>query len=158
MNSESAIEVRLRDVEPEDLPWFFEQQADPEAVRMAQVAPRDREAFHAHWSRILADPSLIVMTIMYGDLVAGYVACWPDGEDHMVGYWIAREVWGRGVATRALSAFLALMPLRPLTAYVAEENVASRRVLEKCGFTEHRDGSRQSADGVVERVMVLADA
>ena len=46
----------------------------------------------------------------------------------------ARPIWGRGLATGALKAFLTVDPSRPLHARVAFDNVASCRVLEKCGF------------------------
>jgi RimJ/RimL family protein N-acetyltransferase len=49
-----------------------------------------------------------------------------------VGYWIGREYWGKGVATEALSQFLAHAEVRrPLHAAVAKHNVGSIRVLEK---------------------------
>lgn len=151
-------EVSLREVEPGDLPRFFEHQSDPEAVSMAKAPVRGRESFMAHWSGILADPLVTVKTVLYGDVVAGYVASWGDGEERLVGYWMGRETWGRGVATRALEVFLAVVPRRPLMAYVAVDNVASRRVLEKCGFVERAGGPRMAADGVIEHVMILADA
>jgi RimJ/RimL family protein N-acetyltransferase len=52
-----------------------------------------------------------------------------------VGYWIAAEHWGRGIATRALSLLLELVATRPLHARVARDNVASIRVLERNGFS-----------------------
>ena len=52
-----------------------------------------------------------------------------------VGYWIGKEYWGKGVATRALWEFLGHVKARPLYAHVAKHNIASARVLEKCGFT-----------------------
>ena len=51
-----------------------------------------------------------------------------------VGYWIGKEYWGRGIATRALSESLDYLQTRPLYARVARHNVASIRVLHKCGF------------------------
>jgi RimJ/RimL family protein N-acetyltransferase len=48
-----------------------------------------------------------------------------------VTYWIGRSYWGKGIATDALTAFLAVDRSRPLQARVASDNVASRRVLEK---------------------------
>jgi RimJ/RimL family protein N-acetyltransferase len=42
---------------------------------------------------------------------------------------------GRGIASQALSAFLFLEQRRPVYAGVAPQNVASMRVLQKCGFT-----------------------
>lgn len=58
------------------------------------------------------------------------------------GYWLGRVYWGRGIATEAARMLadraLASGRLRRLEACVFAENVASARVLEKCGFT--RDG------------------
>ena len=51
-----------------------------------------------------------------------------------VSYWIGREYWGQGVATRALTALLALVTVRPLYGRAAKDNFASLRVMEKCGF------------------------
>jgi len=53
------INMILRDVIADDLPIFFEHQLDPEATEMAAFPPRTREAFMAHWARLLADPTLI---------------------------------------------------------------------------------------------------
>jgi RimJ/RimL family protein N-acetyltransferase len=51
-----------------------------------------------------------------------------------VGYWVGREYWGKGIATKALKKFLEYEKRRPLYGYVAIHNKGSRRVLEKCGF------------------------
>src|SRR4029453_19193159 len=50
-------------------------------------------------------------------------------------YWIGREFWGRGIATQALAVLLSAVKTRPLYARAAKDNIASLRVLEKCGFT-----------------------
>ena len=126
--------VLLRDVEKDDLPVFFEHQLDPEATRMAGFPARDREAFLAHWNRILGDESVVKKTVLFHGEVAGNVVSFVQSGDREVGYWIGREYWGRGVATRALSGFLALEARRPLYAHVAKHNAASIRVLENCGF------------------------
>jgi RimJ/RimL family protein N-acetyltransferase len=56
-----------------------------------------------------------------------------------VGYWLGREFWGKGIATRALVEFLKVVAERPLYARVAKHNIASFRVLEKCGFKLQRE-------------------
>jgi RimJ/RimL family protein N-acetyltransferase len=127
-------DVRLRDVIEDDLPTFFEDQRDPEAARMAAFAARDREAFFAHWRRILADDAAVARTVVLDGAVAGNVVCWEADGERLVGYWIGRAFWGRGVATAALAQFLDHLPSRPLRARVAKHNVGSIRVLEKCGF------------------------
>ena len=48
---------------------------------------------------------------------------------------LIRALWGRGIASEALAEFLHLEQSRPLYAGVAPHNIASIRVLQKCGFT-----------------------
>jgi RimJ/RimL family protein N-acetyltransferase len=147
--------VRLRDVEPNDLPVFYEQQLDPDATRMAAFPARDRASFDAHWERnILGNPDAIAQTILVDDEVAGNIGSWSQESIRLVGYWIGKEYWGRGVATRALTAFLHHVTERPLHAHVVEHNVGSIRVLEKCGFTVERK-IEAAGDGVVELELVL---
>ncbi len=144
----------LRQVADADLPAFFEQQRDPEATRMAGFPARDRATFDAHWRRILADPEVTTRTVEIDGRVAGNVASFDAGGERLVGYWIDRGHWGRGVATSALAAFLDIERARPLRAHVADDNTGSIRVLEKCGFVAV-DSHRSPDDGVVEIVMEL---
>jgi RimJ/RimL family protein N-acetyltransferase len=148
-----AAEVSLRAVEGDDLPIFFEDQADPEASRMANFVPRDREAFMAHWEKVLRDETVVVRTIEFQGRVAGNVVSWEHDGERDIGYWVGREHWGKGVATSALSAFLHELETRPLRAHVAHHNVGSIRVLEKCGFT--RRGGTILDDGTEESLFEL---
>ena len=78
--------VRLRPVEPGDLPRMFELQLDPESNRMAVTIPRTREAFDALWEKSLADPAATARAILLDGAFAGYVSRFPaDGSPH-VGY------------------------------------------------------------------------
>ena len=124
----------LRDVLESDLPVFFEHQSDPEATAMADFPARDREAFDAHWERVLADPALVKKTIVFEGRVAGNIGSWVQDGRRLVGYWVGKEFWGKGLATRALAELIDELDTRPLYAYVAKTNAASIRVLEKCGF------------------------
>ncbi len=129
--------IELRDVKKSDLPVFFEQQRDPAANQMAAFTsrdPEDVEAFEAHWSRMHDDDTIVVRTILFDGEVAGHVASFELHGKPQVTYWIGKDYWGRGVATAALSEFLNEFTARPLYASAAVDNVASIRVLEKCGF------------------------
>ncbi|MEK6751692.1 MAG: GNAT family N-acetyltransferase [Chloroflexota bacterium] len=44
------------------------------------------------------------------------------------------EFWGLGIASESLRQFLGREMRRPLFAHVAKYNVASQKVLKKCGF------------------------
>ena len=127
--------VLLRDVEESDLPLFFEHQLDTEATRMAGFPSRDRESFVAHWNRILEDDSVVKRTILFDDEVAGNIVSFVNSGEREVGYWIGREFWSRGVASQALAGFLRLEARRPLHATVVRHNLASIKVLKKCGFS-----------------------
>ena len=128
------ITILLRDVIESDLPIFFEQQLDPVANDMAGFPARDRDAFMAHWAKNLPNANNIHKTVLYGDQVAGNIVSWEHDGERYVGYWLGREFWGKGIATQALTAFLEIVTARPLYAHVVKHNVASIRVLEKCGF------------------------
>ena len=149
--------VRLRDVEPADLPVFYEHQLDADATAMAAFASRDRAAFDAHWAtNVLGNAAAVTQTVLVDGQVADYIGSWSQDVVRLVGYWIGKEHWGKGVATTALAAFLQLVTERPLHAHVAEHNVGSIRVLEKCGFSlEREERVEEAGQDVAELVFVL---
>jgi RimJ/RimL family protein N-acetyltransferase len=152
--------VLLRDVIASDLPIFFEQQLDPVANQMAAFPARDREAFIAHWTKILADETNVLRTILYDKQAAGNIVSWEHSGEREVGYWLGREYWGKGIATRALLLFLEQVTARPLYAHVAKHNLASIRVLEKCGFAfmgEDRGLSSTGGEEVEELILILRE-
>ena len=148
-------EVLLRDVEPDDLPIFFEHQRDPVAVALVVFRSRDRAEFDEHWAKILADDSCLKKTIVADGQVAGNIGSFTRDGKREVGYWIDRTLWGRGIASEALSAFLCLEQRRPLYAGVAPHNVASIRVLQKCGFTVCESAIDQEPELVGESHLLL---
>jgi RimJ/RimL family protein N-acetyltransferase len=127
----------LREVSEDDLPILFEQQLDPDANRMAAFVskdPADKTAFVAHWRKLLANPAIVKNAILLDGRLAGSVASYPQDGRREVTYWLGKEFWGRGLATQALAEFIRRTAERPLGARVAKDNIASLRVLEKCGF------------------------
>src|SRR3954469_989248 len=141
-----AAENRLlRDVREDDLDVFFEQQREPEGMAMALMPARDREAFDAHWQRILANPACIIRTIDADGAVAGNMLSWEMEGRQVVGYWLGSDFWGRGLATAALAELVEELPMRPLHAWVARSNLGSIRVLEKCGFERVAETSEPDA-------------
>ena len=128
-------EILLRDVEPGDLPLFFEHQRDPVAVALVVFRSRERGEFDQHWEKILANETSLTKTIVADGQVAGHIASFLLDGKREIGYWIDRALWGRGIASATLSACLRLEQRRPLYAGVARHDLASLPVLQKCGFT-----------------------
>jgi RimJ/RimL family protein N-acetyltransferase len=145
------MRVHLRAVTDEDVGLFFEHQNDHEAAEMAAFQSRDREAHLAHWDRIRADPGALLRAVETDNGVAGNVVSWQAEDHREIGYWIDKELWGRGIATDAVRAFLDVDPVRPLYAYVAEHNVGSIKVLERCGF----ERARLTTTGGVRYVVMM---
>ena len=111
------------------------------------------------WARLRADKTLLNRAVVVDDDVVGTIGSWGDPGEREVTYWIGRSYWGRGIATAALDAFLAVDRSRPLHARVASDNVGSRRVLEKCGFrviaTDRGHAGARSAE--IEELVLRLD-
>ena len=154
--------VVLRDVVESDLPIFFEQQRDPNANHMAAFTsrnPADEGAFKAHWTKMLGDDSVTIKAIVCDGNVAGNIAKYQREGKPEVTYWIGRQYWGKGVATEALSQFLRVIKLRPLYAGAAKDNVASLRVLQKCGFAicGATKGFAKARDEEIEELLLILE-
>ncbi|XP_004300955.1 PREDICTED: uncharacterized protein LOC101312354 [Fragaria vesca subsp. vesca] len=89
-------------------------------------------------------PHCYCKSICFNDRSIGFLFIKPYDEDNEkcraeVGYVVAAEYWGRGIATRALKmaiidVFKQFTDLVRLQAKVLIENKGSQRVLEKLGF------------------------
>ena len=98
--------------------------------------PSDRNAFDTFWKRILDDKSIIIKTILFNNQVAGNVLKYEQSGHAEVSYWIGKRFWGKGIATCALKLFLQILTARPVYARSAKDNLASLKVLDKCGFNK----------------------
>jgi RimJ/RimL family protein N-acetyltransferase len=84
----------------------------------------------------------ITRVIEYQGLFVGSVGITPQSgwRDHIaeIGYWVAEDYWGKGIATAALRQMTTYgftsRNFRKLYAPVLAPNIASMRVLEKCGY------------------------
>jgi len=162
-NNLMTDDLQLREVVEDDLASFFDFQLDPDANYMAAVTardPTDRAAFTAHWKKIMANPTNIIRTIVCDGQVVGSVSSYEESGKPEVTYWIGRAYWGKGIGTRALTAFLAQVnTTRPIYARVARDNLGSRRILEKCGFQvigETKGFANARGEEIEELLLVLS--
>ena len=110
---------------------------DPESVWMAAFTPHDpddRPAFDAHMARVRSSPENTLRAVTCDGQLVGSISSFVLEGQTEVTYWIDRAAWGRGIASRALELLMDLVPVRPLHARAASDNVGSLRVLQKTGF------------------------
>lgn len=130
-------EIKLRKTEITDLEFFFIFQLDYEANYLAAFTskdPTDKTAYLQKYTKLLNDRTINMQTIIVKNIIAGSVSKFEMEGKAEVTYWIDKNFWGKGVATKALEAFLKNENKRPLFGRVAFDNFGSQRVLEKCNF------------------------
>ena len=135
----------LRKPTPGDAESIFARYAsDPEVTRLLSWPTHqsidDTRVFLAfsesEWQRWPAGPFLIESRSSH-QLLGSTGFAFESPTEAATGYVLAKDAWGRGYATEALSAIVSLSPLlglRRLYALCHPEHSASAHVLEKCGF------------------------
>jgi RimJ/RimL family protein N-acetyltransferase len=133
--------VTLRPATDADFDALFALESDATGADMIAFLPRDpgdRDAFSAHFARITSDDTVVTRIIEADGAFAGYAVSFLIDGERQVGYWIARELWGRGIASAALAALVSELPERPLWGSTAADNLGSQRVLQRIGFVFDR--------------------
>ena len=139
----------LRPFRPDDLEPLLVFHSDPEAVRYVPFPPRDRAAVAAVLERKMANTALrrdgdlleLAVTLADDGTLVGDALLALRSVEHQtleVGYIFAPAHGGRGYATEAVRALLALaferLGARRVVARVDARNGPSRRLLERLGL------------------------
>jgi RimJ/RimL family protein N-acetyltransferase len=129
---------------------------DADAVR---VAPKGDVADEVEFwlSRGLVDSTVQYFSIYERDRLVGQIFLHDvDAEsgDAPVGYHLFEPIFrGRGIGTRALGLLqkyvIEQTPLQRLVVITSADNVAARRIAEKCGFTSSGAPREDPAGGVL---------
>ena len=147
--------LRLRRPRLSDAPAILEYASDPEVARYADwpisksiesvkehLRLRETEwnsGAELHW----------VVTLPPDDRAIGAIACTISGHTAEFGFLLARKFWRNGYATEAARAIVGWVFSVPsvwrLSATCDAENLASARVLEKCGLER---------EGILRRAIV----
>ncbi len=90
------------------------------------------------------DGPLVYPVLLTDGTNIGYVQLVPIDDGCEVGYHIAKDYTCKGYATEALKAFLDYIMsekgLDQVCGICVSENIASKRVMEKCGFLKEYEG------------------
>ena len=132
--------LRLRMRTAEDAAALFPSFADPGLMRYWSGAPH---ADVAETRALFAEPFDIwrawAITLRDDDTAIGFVAVGEKRQGNVteLGYLLAREYWGGGIAREAVSAVIGQVfgeGQRRVFADVDPDNAASRALLERLGF------------------------
>ena len=152
----------FRPHEAADLDAFCAMESDVEVRRYVGGAPRTREAAEERfWGRAMHPPDdrlAMSATVLKEDgRYIGRCGFYPHlvggakvSDEAVLGFYLAREFWGRGLASEAGRVFIAFgfdeLKLTRIVTAVQTGNAASVRVLEKLGFVveRHEKGPRSS--------------
>ncbi|HEX8420431.1 MAG TPA: GNAT family N-acetyltransferase [Sphingomonas sp.] len=129
----------------------------PSSISEAQAAIASSDSGHGVEFVICAHEGGIPRLI-------GSIALVPQIDAHELCFWLTSDVWGRGYATEAGNAVVAIarhaLPIRRLTAACPSDNAASARVLRKLGFrgAERREfGPSQARSRRTDRMVMELD-
>jgi len=140
-DSIAGAHVRLRRSTPADSEAVFQATSDPDvthymewpahksvaetAAYMGGCAARWSAGAEYHW----------VVEGRAGGPLLGCIACRVKGHSVDFGYFLARQAWGRGIATEASSLLVAWQPtIFRIWATTDAENIKSAKVLERLGM------------------------
>lgn len=137
--------IKLRPHDKNDIPFLIKYLNDPQVTQfLTSAIPQpytqaDAEYWVHQSSRQLGAQAIEYNGVYVGDTGAerGY---FERAQSAQLGYWLARDYWGKGIATAAITLqtqqLFATTPLVRIAAHVFQGNTASCRVLEKCGYTQ----------------------
>jgi len=131
----------------EDEAALFALLSDPETMRFIQP-PMDREAVRRFMAeQAFCEPPRVYALTDEEDRLLGQVIFHPWDETRWeIGWILARDVWGQGLATRATAALMDYGTSRGVRDFVLEcdpAQTATARIAQKLGFV-----SRGIVDGL----------
>lgn len=107
--------------------------------------------------RLSEEPSRFVYGIYFDNKLIGFLnETGKDDKDMELGYMLDPEYWGRGFATEALENCIKVlfdMGYESVTTGYFEENVASKRVMQKCSMIPLEKEESIEYRGVVHRCL-----
>lgn len=146
----------LRLLEKEDIDYLFELESDPEVQQFSSSGVKTHEQTEAVISEFISDyekkglPCFLLFDLVSGEFVgrAGFIL-W-ETSDIEVGYSLHKKFWGKGFATEVLALLLEWAQKNIATDYISAcseaDNLASLRVLEKCGMAYYKSSIEQGID------------
>ncbi|MFG6120152.1 MULTISPECIES: GNAT family N-acetyltransferase [Thalassobacillus] len=139
----------VRSYQQDDMDFLADMLADPQMVRyIGEGTPKNKDEAKEFLQWIYRtyehgeDMGFKMLVRTEDNVPVGHAGLVPrelDGQQEIeIGYWIAREYWGKGYATEAAKAFLDYghyqLGIKRFIAIIQPGNMASRQVAQKIGM------------------------
>lgn len=153
------ISVKLRDLQEKDKVAVKSMLGDPQV--MAFIGPRraltDNEA-DLWFQSALDTPSRFVIANAESDEFIGFCGVKEINGVLDFGYFIRSECWGKGIAVAAcelaIEKLVTKFDLDTVQVFIAEDNIASKRVAEKLGWLVLNSATKDGEYGQYYRIIM----
>ena len=138
----------FRLLQKEDIGYLFGLESDPEVQKFSPSGSKTYEQTEAVINEFISDyeanglPCFLLFDLVSDEFIgrAGFIL-WESGDTE-VGYSLHKKFWGKGYATEVLALLLEWAQKNIATDYISAcseaDNLASLRVLEKCGMEYYK--------------------
>ncbi len=144
----NTARLYIRPYQESDFHFVYLLQSDEEIMRYIRLATKDAEVIRERtktWLKYAAENpgyGVCILENMEDKSLVGYGVLrhveFQPGRDIEIGYTTTKACWGKGYATEATLGLIQCanetLGIHEFVAYTDEANIASNRVLEKCGF------------------------
>lgn len=153
------ILVKLRNLHQQDKAAVVAMLKDLKVMRF--LGPRrtlTEDEANSWFESALANPTRFVVAGADTDEFIGF--CGIKQIDGVLdfGYFIRSEFWGKGIAAKAcrmaVEKLSAEIDLDTVQVFIADENAASKRVVEKLGWQAKQSGSKDGEPGRYYRITI----
>lgn len=162
------MNIQLKKYELSDAEELVQKANNPNIARFLTdgfPSPYTLEDAHKFIQKFGEQEPTQVFLIMVDDAIAGGIGLHLQSDimrlNAELGYWVAEELWGKGIASHAIDMIVNYgfdrFEITRIYARPFGSNIASQRVLEKCGFKlEASIAKNIIKNGIVEDELIYA--
>lgn len=130
-------DITLRQIS--DLEFLFQFQLDREGGYLAAFMPKDvtdKSAYLTKHRKLLDDQTVNNQTIILANTIVGSIAKFVMQGNTEITYWIDRNYWGQGIATKALKELLSIETTRPFSHALHLTILADKKYWKNVGLSK----------------------
>jgi ribosomal-protein-alanine N-acetyltransferase len=139
----------FRLLQKKDIDYLFQLESDPDVQEFSPSGSKTYEQTETVINEFISDyekkglPCFLLFNLVSGEFIGRAAFIFWESGDIEVGYSLHKKFWGKGYATEVLVFLLEWARTNIATDYISAcseaDNLASLRVLEKCGMEYYKN-------------------